>query len=565
MQSASTNYLAKNALLKKKPAYLLHFFGETTDYATTPRISSPQNTLKSCLKRPRGTSQTITPEEGKSSIGEITLPLLDKNGEILSLMANDPTNLHRKKGVLRCGYKDLAEADMLDYCTGWVTSAPEWSDGPGWDIKLTDPQRWLQQKIFKGASDTSPVHIEGNILNIALRILTSTGDGTNGPYDWYPEDNGVGINREYINIAHIEEQRDTWFRGINLSFDIRAPIVAKKFLEEEIFKVGNMYPIVRGNGVFDLIVYHYPLCVGPDVQAFDESIITGKPEFDPNFDALINAVEFHIAYDADDNEYKAIYKYYDAATLDRTASTYRGPGKKSLVIKSKGLPDNQMARDFIERRANNIFCRYAPPPPIVKVKTFYTQHLSDVGDLVPVTHSKVPNMQTGTRGITSRYMEIIKRHADFQEGRCEFTMLYTDWTGERYIVIAPNMYVTEGVSTTQFKVSAEDAAKYEEGWHIDITDAHRRIKASNLEITDISIIESSSFEDTDDVEFADTFDVEFGGDAYGQITVGSSIGATPAAGWIIGFADYDYLTDAQKLYWVIQAQATPAQAHLILP
>lgn len=230
----------------------------------------------------------------------------------------------------------------------------------------------------------------------------------------------------------------------------------------------------------------------------------------------------------------AVYKYYDSATLDKTASTYRGPGKKTLVIKSKGLPDNQMARDFIERRANVVFGRYAPPPPTVKIKTFYSHHLSDVGDLVPVTHSKIPNLQTGTRGITEHYMEIIKRTADWEKGRCTFELLYTDWTGERYIVLAPNMTVTSGVSDTVFNVSSADAADYEEGWHINVCDAQRRVQASNLTITDIT---------------------------GGQITVGSSIGATPQAGWIIRFADYDDATDAQKLYWYIQE----SDSHLILP
>ena len=103
MQTVSANYLTKTELLKKKPAYLLHLDGETTDYTTTPRIGSPVNTLKDYMQRPKGTSQTITPEEGRSSIGEITLPLLDKNEEILSLIANDP--LRRPTAVRLYGFR----------------------------------------------------------------------------------------------------------------------------------------------------------------------------------------------------------------------------------------------------------------------------------------------------------------------------------------------------------------------------------------------------------------------------------------------------------------------------
>jgi len=62
------------------------------------------------------------------------------------------------------------------------------------------------------------------------------------------------------------------------------------------------------------------------------------------------------------------------------------------------------------------------------------------------------------------------------------------------------------------------------------------------------------------VEFDDTADVEFESGAGYKITVGSSIGETPAAGWIVKFADDDYLTAAQQLYWIIKTTGS----HLIL-
>ena len=177
-----------------------------------------------------------------------------------------------------------------------------------------------------------------------------------------------------------------------------------------------------------------------------------------------------------------------------------------------------------------------------------------------VTHSKLPDLDTGTRGITNQYMEIIDRSPNWEKGECDFTLLATDWKGERYICLAPNMTVVSGIDTTSFYVTAEDAAKYEVGWHIDLCDSLRRVKANNLTITEIVSLGPVILEDTADVEFEDTADVEIESGAGYKVTVGSSIGATPVAGWIVQFAEDDYLTAAQQLYWIIKTSGS----HLIL-
>ena len=108
MQSASANFLTKNALAYKHPVYLIHFDGEATDYVTSEQIGSPDNTLKAWIKEISGASQKITPEEGKSSIGQITISILDKKvsdvHRITNLIATDAYNLHRKKTTIKAGY-----------------------------------------------------------------------------------------------------------------------------------------------------------------------------------------------------------------------------------------------------------------------------------------------------------------------------------------------------------------------------------------------------------------------------------------------------------------------------
>ncbi|HUV59423.1 MAG TPA: hypothetical protein VMW09_04850 [Desulfatiglandales bacterium] len=515
MQSASANFLTKNALAYKSPVYLIHFDGESTDYVTSAQIGNPDNTLDSCIKKIAGASQKITPEEGRSSIGEITVSILDYDDEITALIAGDTYNLHRKKTTIKAGYAGNDEADMLTIFTGWVTDIQLWSDGLGYDITITDLQRWMQRKIFRD-SETTPVVFGGNPMTILLRILTSTGAGTNGDYDTLAAKNALGIDDDLIAVNHIEAERDKWFAGVNLSFDIRERITAKKFLEEEIFKPCNIYPIIKGDGTFDIKVFRPPLPEEwGDVQTFDEDTIIGIPKWNQNLSGMINECEFDYDYDADNEE-------FDTQTffLDSTSITNRGPGKKALKIESKGITTAKSGLEFITRRKKRVFNRYANgPPPELSFSTFFNRQLSEAGDVVPITHFLVPNLETGARGITRKYLEIINRSIDWQKGQCKFTMLHTQYDGKKYAVISPAGTVLSGASTTIFTLETDEGAKFEEGWVIDIFFKNMVAVATNLTITDIT------------------------GD---QITVGSSIGATPAAGWKISFSTYDNCTTEQK-------------------
>jgi len=515
MQSASSNFLTKNTLAYKNPTYLIHFDSEVTDYVTSAQIGSPDNTLKSYIKKIAGASQKITPEEGKSSIGQITISILDYNNEITALIAGDTYELHRKKTTIKAGYAGNDEADMLTIFTGWVTDIQLWSDGLGYDIIITDLQRWMQKEIFKEAEDT-PVVFGGNPMTILLQILTSTGAGINGDYDEFAAINSLGIDDDLIAVSHIESERDKWFAGVRFSFDIRERMTAKKFLEDEIFKPCNIYPIIKGDGTFDIKVFRPPLPEEwGDIQSFDEDTIIGIPQWNQNLSAMINECGFHYDYDAADKEFDT-QTYF----LDDTSITNRGPGKKALKIESKGITTAKSGLEFITRRKTRVFNRYSDgPPPQLNFSTFFSRQLSEAGDIVPITHSKIPNLETGARGIIRKYLEIINRSVDWEKGQCKFTMLYAGYDGKKYAVISPAGKVLSGTSNTVFTLETDQGAKFEEGWVIDIFYKNMVAVATNLEITDIT------------------------GD---QITVGSSIGATPAAGWKITFSTYDNCTTEQK-------------------
>ncbi|MBU0846859.1 hypothetical protein KKH23_06670, partial [Patescibacteria group bacterium] len=259
------------------------------------------------------------------------------------------------------------------------------------------------------------------------------------------------------------------------------------------------------------------------IVSFDEDAIIGLPTWDQNLKGLINEVDFFYDYNADDKEYVTEVFYTDSNTV---LSTQRGPGKKTPSMKSRGITTAGGGLDFTKRRWNKIRLRYSTngPPPIVNISTFFNKNLSEVGDLVQVTNQHIPNLKTGSKGITGDWFEIIDRQIDWMKGICKFILLYTSYAGKRYKAISPAGTVLAGASTTVFTLTAGEGAKFEVGWHIDVFYRNMVAVGTDRMITDIT------------------------GD---QITIAPALGSTPAAGWIITFSTYDNCTNDQKNYGFI--------------
>ena len=158
------------------------------------------------------------------------------------------------------------------------------------------------------------------------------------------------------------------------------------------------------------------------------------------------------------------------------------------------------------------------------MKTFFTRWLSEAGDIVPVTHRLLPDVENGARGLTAKKMEIVNRSIDWLNGVVTFELLDTGFAKNIYCAISPAMTVTSGTSTTIFDV--DDASKYSEGWVINLYKPNMAQGTAEVDFT-ISDITGN------------------------QITVSSAMSGTPAAGDIVQFSEYDNLTDAQKLYWAL--------------
>lgn len=145
------------------------------------------------------------------------------------------------------GYAALAEADY----TAWPKMevlGRGLTGGRLYTIQVTDVQRSLRRRVFLTATAAAPRQITTNPITAALRILTSTGAGTNGPYDVLIAEDGLAIPQALVDVAGLERLRDTEVPADTYDFKITEPVDGKIALEEEVWKTLNAYPWVDQNG-----------------------------------------------------------------------------------------------------------------------------------------------------------------------------------------------------------------------------------------------------------------------------------------------------------------------------
>ncbi len=529
MRSSNSTYDSNNIQLYKNPVYLIKFEDETIDYSNRAVVSS-ENTVKKYISDISGLSQKVTPEEGKSTIGDLKVTILDVDEEITSLLSYDAYNFQRKRATMKVGYMGMTESEMLTISVGWVTDIKLNRDGTAYIFEITDPQRWMQRKIFRGAEEEN-ITVSGNFINILLQLILSTGNGTNGEYDRYDANWALGLDEDFVNVESIEKVRDNWYPGDSayVKFNINERIVAKTFFEREFFKVFNLYPTIDADGKFNVKVIKPPIFSTDTVQSFDEDTIIGLPEYDLGFASLKNEFEYHYDYGRlDSGDFGSSIFYVNSSSVNN-----RGPGTSSYSVKSQGIhstlsPSSLSARatDIIIKRKNQIFQRYSDPPPIkLKFKTFFQNWLSEGGDVVPFTHSKLPNLEAGEKGLSTERMEIINRSPDWKNGTVTFNLLNTGFKKNQYGVIAPSMIVDKGYSVTSFRSSVTDIEKFSIGDYIDVLNPSMRVIKAGATI------------------------VKFTGTTIQVEHLGS--GNTPAANWIMQPARYPIVPSTQREFCYI--------------
>lgn len=153
---------------------------------------------------------------------------------------------------LELGYDALDESDYgpgPGYALMNVTQIQ--STPGGWTITAHDVQVFTRKKIFTKSTTNNPFTIKGNPLRLALRILLSTGNGSNSANDVYEYENGAGVPKDFVDISMFRYfQRQ--FPLTEMRFREPGPVDAKTFVETQLLRPLGLIPIINQRGQYSV-------------------------------------------------------------------------------------------------------------------------------------------------------------------------------------------------------------------------------------------------------------------------------------------------------------------------
>lgn len=236
---------------------------------------------------------------------------------------------------------------------------------------------------------------------------------------------GLGIDESLVDTDTFDDIAAE-LGSIEMEFRIVEPVNAKKFLEDEFYKVLACYPRTSGSGKLSIQRFRQPADEDSVEEIDNDSIVPlseDKPlDWDGNFaDTLFNHVV--CLYDYDIAEGRYLSKRQDERSI--SIDTF---GRSTLTIESRGLrSDLTGTDDLIADRMTTILDRYQNAAPLVTLKTNMLKSLVEPGDIISLTSPDLPNRFTKTRGVTNALFEVVSRAIQFSAEVVEFLLLWTSF------------------------------------------------------------------------------------------------------------------------------------------
>lgn len=518
MQTAPFTYARALAARSKAPVYLVEFDGIPTRFSTAP-VLAPLGAYNDTLMIPSGAGSTVTPDEGKASIATLTFSIMDDNGQITALLP--VYQMANRMVTLKTGFQGIPEAQYLTLFKGRVLNYTLESDAPFYKFQTTDLQRDAKAKIFNAVTKltlpalagdgtltvsntgafpsatagvcyllvdqeaisytgTTPtsftgctrgalgtvaagysagtearnlVVLQGNPLTLALQILTSTGLGTNGVYDILPACAGLAIPQALVNIAKFESERNRWTSGMIFRFEESADDDGKAWIQSQLYQFVPAYPLQDNQGRFSVKVQAPPLPT-TIAQPLTDDNLTARPNFSGNVldRYFFNELDFSYNWDWISQTYASRDLYEDAN------SQVEFDAVKTKTIESRGIRSSLMTASRIEKFGLQFLKRYAKPAPTLTAKAFFRTRLLEVGDVIPLTSSKLPNLVTGRLGVDGQLVEIIGITPQYSEGALQYSLLQTAYTyGKKYAAFSPSSKPPVSFPTWNLATAAQRA------------------------------------------------------------------------------------------------------------
>lgn len=268
MISASSAFLTANAVLQKKPIYLIEIATYTRAFTNRSTGVSGQVDWITAIE---DHSITVNDLDGGADLGEFVFSVQDRSGLIT---ADFPGFVFEGKAVTcKTGFVGMSQADFVLLFTGKIDSVASANGNTEYTFTCVDNKDVLSKVIYLTADDGRPTDsnhtltVSGHPLAILQDILL----------------NEIGLTSSDFNSGTLGIYAQGLFAGMQFAFIIDSPPAARDFIENQLLKPLGGYIWVNNKGQLDFTFFRrdnrHPVNGGCCIAAFTDSsgVIVGSP------------------------------------------------------------------------------------------------------------------------------------------------------------------------------------------------------------------------------------------------------------------------------------------------
>lgn len=307
-------------------------------------------------------------------------------------------------------------------------------------------------------------------LIVVLQLLLSTGDGDNTPgggarnYDVLPKDWGLGVPYDRIDIEGIEQlANDHPDLAYNGFWEDEVPFGA--ILKECLAPFGFYSTSLLGD-VWTIRKLRPPLPLEVTREISTDDIIS-KSGFgwDGNLTGLVQEVKYLYDKDIKRGGYTGQAVLVNANSLQYAQNKGRQlkyelphlyskgpvpiPGRPALG----GIPNIQLV---LQERLEFFRAGFTLPPPVINLRLNYGFIDLEVGSLVEVTHDNIPEVQSGTRGVSSQIMRVLRVNIDEGSKSVECTLQDSGYGTTEFGFWAPAVRIEADLGGGDFQLNSNE-------------------------------------------------------------------------------------------------------------
>jgi len=280
--------------------------------------------------------------------------------------------------------------------------------------------------------------MRGNPIVLALKMLTSTGAGTNGAWDSWPKHWGIGLDAaldintpEWLQVGQQIVGLDTLAEsdGMQFEFVIDKSFEAKAWIEKEILQHIGAFGFVHGDGRYGIKAYNdlgnIDKAAADRHLTIDDCVSWSALNYD--YTKIVNSID--LQYDR--------WPKYGGKFIRRTyfrdqVSIDKWGRSKTLKLNTEGLVPMVISASALYQRNHLWMSRYSRPPLRIDVELLPRHFDLEIGDIVRLT---LPMRDLLTGADMDRAYEVLSEGINTAAGTPRFSLVaqpekVTLWTGE---------------------------------------------------------------------------------------------------------------------------------------